>query len=347
MPAIQLTPEERIQGLQRFGYSEREASFLAIAALHGGYFLRRQFARFLAREDGGAVVQLIDKALALGHVQVFTYEHKVHIHHLGARSLYRALGEEDNRNRRQRQPLTIKNKLMGLDFVLKTPEGQYLATEKEKLDHFCRGLQLPESVLPVKLYRGADGESTARYFVDKYPLFLLPASAPAASPVVSFCYVDEGMTTLSRFDSFIAQYGRLFACLPEFRVIYVASTPVLFSGARKCFERFVAKQGNGMDGSAMDPDIRHMLEHFEARRLYEMKQLTGFDRAKLIRFRNEREAYSGPQHMSLYELWKGGGNQAVLQILKTEMRLPARWQAAFSTCLLEHRYDIFGTLTAY
>ena len=48
-----MTNAERIQALQRLGYTEREAAFLCLAALHGGYFLRRQYAQFLGREDGG------------------------------------------------------------------------------------------------------------------------------------------------------------------------------------------------------------------------------------------------------------------------------------------------------
>ena len=35
-------------------------------ALHGGYFLRRQYDQFLGRHDGGAASQLIEKALAQG-----------------------------------------------------------------------------------------------------------------------------------------------------------------------------------------------------------------------------------------------------------------------------------------
>jgi len=40
MSQIPLTNEARHEALQRFGYTEREARFLCLAALHGGYFLR-------------------------------------------------------------------------------------------------------------------------------------------------------------------------------------------------------------------------------------------------------------------------------------------------------------------
>lgn len=42
-----MTTEQRIESVERFGYSTREAGFLVLAALHSGYFLRRQYCAFL------------------------------------------------------------------------------------------------------------------------------------------------------------------------------------------------------------------------------------------------------------------------------------------------------------
>jgi hypothetical protein len=41
-----MTDAERINALQALGYNEREAAFLCLAALHSGYFLRRQYHSF-------------------------------------------------------------------------------------------------------------------------------------------------------------------------------------------------------------------------------------------------------------------------------------------------------------
>ncbi len=38
-----MSSAERIAALKGLGYTEREAAFLCLAALHGGYFLRRQY----------------------------------------------------------------------------------------------------------------------------------------------------------------------------------------------------------------------------------------------------------------------------------------------------------------
>jgi hypothetical protein len=346
MSQLQLTDQERIAALQRFGYTEREAAFLCLAALHGGYFLRRHYGQFLCRQDGGTVGQLIEKALALNHARALTYHPRTNIYHLYARPFYEVLGQTDNRNRRQREPLTIKNKLMGLDFILAHPDNRYLATEQEKAQYFTGALQLPHSVLPTKLYHSADSRA-ARYFVEKYPIFLPPEPSAGQPPVVSFCFVDEGMTTLSRFATFLAQYQGLFASLAQFRLIYVAAAPALFESARRAFERFVNQSPDPSKAIVRDSEIPRLLEHFAARRLYETKDLAGFDRTKLVRFRNEREQFSGTKYDALYERWKSVGDRAVLEVSALENPPLANLCGAFSTCLLEISYDLFGTLTAF
>src|SRR6185503_63503 len=97
-----------------------------------------------------------------------------------------------NRNRRLREPATIKNKLMGFDFVLASRQHEYLATEQEKVDYFTETLQMDRLLLPAKRY-ASKGQVTERYFVEKFPIFLSPSLKASRPPVVSFCFVDEGM----------------------------------------------------------------------------------------------------------------------------------------------------------
>ena len=54
--------DDRVQALQTFGYTERKAAFLALAALHSGYFLGRQVAHFLDRARGRANATLARKS---------------------------------------------------------------------------------------------------------------------------------------------------------------------------------------------------------------------------------------------------------------------------------------------
>src|SRR5581483_9084528 len=108
----------------------------------------------------------------------------------------------------------------------------YLATEQEKVTYFNGTLGIPFEELPCKLFRSPTSEiSTARYFVDKYPIFLPQEST--LSPVVSFCFVDEGLVTESHFQSYLGQYSSLLRRLPAFRLIYVAALEAPFKAARR------------------------------------------------------------------------------------------------------------------
>jgi hypothetical protein len=347
MSQIPLTNDVRCEALQRFGYTPREARFLCLAALHGGYFLRRQYDQFLGQSDGGSATQLIEKTLAKGHTQAFTYRPRTSIYHLCARPFYQALGQVDNRNRRQRQPLTIKNKLMALDFVLGHNGNNYLATEQEKVTYFTETLRLPISSLPVKLYRSRQSRAcTTRYFVEKYPIFLPENTLVGVPAIVSFCFVDEGLTTTSRLETFLNEYSRLLGLLPGFQLIYVAATPALCQAAIRAFELFTRPQRK-LNREIPNSEMARMLEYFEARHRYENKQLESFDRIKLIQLRKDREEFSGAEFETLFERWQSVGDQAVIQGLTPETGTKTQIQGTFSNCLLEYNYDLFGTLTGF
>ena len=99
-----MTPLERIEGLQNFGYDLEEARFLCTAALHSGFFLRRHFLSFINGMKGWKDVVLLNKLKANGHCRVTFFRHSRMVYHLSAKPLYEALGEKDNRNRREHQP---------------------------------------------------------------------------------------------------------------------------------------------------------------------------------------------------------------------------------------------------
>ena len=126
------------------------------------------------------------------HLRADESANRTVISRIGAKPFFEAIGEQDNRNRRRRQPYrqpySIKIKLMGFDYVLGHREHQYVATETEKLDYFSGTLGIDRSYLPVRIYRSKDWRiKTARYFVDKFPLFL--SGAPSAThPVVRFLH---------------------------------------------------------------------------------------------------------------------------------------------------------------
>jgi hypothetical protein len=342
MSQINRTNQERIQVLMTLGYTEREATFLCLAGLHSGFFLRRQFCQFIGSNAGGADATLVEKLLKKGHGTSVAGCSKAMIYHISARPFYAALGQEDNRNRRMRPPVSIKNRLMGLDYLLDHPRHQYFATEQEKISYFTCTLGFDLADLPVKPFRSPNAEdSTSRFFVDKYPIFVREQTDP--SRVVCFCFIDEGVATSSRFETYLHQYRRLFSRLPRFEVVYAAASPALFWEAERVFRGFVSGQPKGHSATLGSPDLVRLVNHFQDRQLYDARKLDSFDRLKLIRLRDEREEFSGAFFESLYRTWEAGGQEAVQASLALKTSAAEPLHGSLSTCLLRHTYDLFGT----
>ena len=94
---------ERIGALARFGFTERQARFLAAVMLHSGVFVGRQYAAFAEITHGQKVHDFIGKLVSRKFVTPIglgsTGRTKIlHVHH---KPLYAAIGEPDNRNRRR------------------------------------------------------------------------------------------------------------------------------------------------------------------------------------------------------------------------------------------------------
>ena len=342
MSSSSMTNPERIEALRRLGYTDREAAFLRPAALQGGYFLRRQYCDFIGKEIGGTVAALIEKLLAQQHGAAITAFNNTKIYHLGSRPFYHALGEPDNRNRREHSPALIKSRLLGLDFVLAHRDYRYLATEREKLDYFSGTLEIALSALPYKRYVSLKTRSsTIRYFVDKYPIFTAEPGPAEPHAGGCFCFVDQGSLTLSAFETYLDQYSSLWRLLSDFHLIYVADSRRLFARAERCFLTLQSQ----LERRENERDVRltkRMLQHFETRRLYEKGELGSFSRDKLIQLRNENDEFSGPENQALYERWRAVEAQASPEISGPNGRLPVSVKATFSTFLVEHRYDFFG-----
>ena len=140
-----------------------------------------------------------------------------HLFRLQSKVIYEALGEEDNRNRREHQPSTVRLRLMALDFILEHPEHHYLATQQEKLSYFLeqRGID-DQTLLPARCFR-SNGTLTTRYFPDGFPQFFDGCNPPT----ISFGYVDDAQLSMDAFRSYLARYRHLFQALGAVNLVFV------------------------------------------------------------------------------------------------------------------------------
>src|SRR5271165_2046868 len=272
-------PETSIENLRGFGYTQNEACFLYLVATHSGYFSARQYLAFTGAKSGEKSMALTQKVLGKGHAAARLLLRNGRVYHLFSRLLYRAIGRENLRNRREHSVEHIRTKLAVLDFVLAHPEYLYLETETEKVDYFCRKLAINRPLLPAKRYKGAIREKTTdRYFVDKFPLFFAPESR-SSPPGVTFSFVDPGLLSLASFETHMFAYNGLFSAVPQVNFVYIATRPKHFEMARELFLAMAPRMTNP------DPGVEG-LRYFHYRHLWETKQYEKLS-AEQIEFLNE------------------------------------------------------------
>ena len=178
----------REDALEPFGWTGRQAEWIALACLHSGVFIRAQWSRFLDAHPE-QVRRGIHALIAQG---VASEETVPGIKGIGrvcrifSRRLYRALEAEDIRHRRAASEAVLMRRLLSLDYVLEHPGLPWLPTETEKVGAF-EALGIERRLLPSRLYRGAAG-STRRYFPLKLPVALEAERA-------LFVYVEPGHDT--------------------------------------------------------------------------------------------------------------------------------------------------------
>ena len=180
---------DREKALETFGLKGREAEWIALVCLHSGVFTRPQFCYFFegARRKRALlfVRSIVERGLAV--------EFNLPNNHGGARGcrvsskpLYRALGIENVRHRRDGDDSSMLRRLLSLDYVLQYPEHSWLPTEQEKVAFFD-SLGIDRRRLPRRIYQGTMTHQT-RYFALKLPI-------AADAKTATFVYVDPGKDT--------------------------------------------------------------------------------------------------------------------------------------------------------
>lgn len=162
-------PAEHIERIKELGYTESEARFLYIVAIHSGYFTLGQFRTFANASYGNRTTSFAAKVLKQGHATVRDYMRRGSIFHLFSRIVYGQI-EKDNCNRKKHSFDFVRARLVVLDFILANQEWTYFETEQDKVRFFCEELGISKSCLPVKVYEGGSrSKPTLRYFVDQFP----------------------------------------------------------------------------------------------------------------------------------------------------------------------------------
>src|SRR5689334_12751467 len=130
-------PESSIENLLSLGYTEDEARFLYIVATHSRYFSTRQYLQFTGAKSGEKSMAFTQKLLRRGHATAKLLLRNGRIYHLHSRLIYRAVGRQNLRNRREHSVEYIRTKLAILDFVLAHVDYRYFELPNATQERFA------------------------------------------------------------------------------------------------------------------------------------------------------------------------------------------------------------------
>ncbi len=312
--------------LESVGYTEREAAFLYLVALHSGYFLRRQYDRFIRRGRGAIAAQLLRKAVALGHLQSIACGQARFVYHLASKQVYDAVGLAASQHRRLKGDAQIKSRLMVLDFVLDHFGDRLLDSEEAKLGFFIQTLGLHEALLPH-----APGGGTHR-FSEEFPILI-----KTELQSVSFTFFDEGALSTSGFESFLRRYRAVFAALPGFGLLYLADSDRSFERVGKVFASLYPET-RALGVTSMTPrGVDHFLDYLRARENNDMQKRPVTLRDLTV-LREGEHIYTTLEHQALCSAWQIGSTNAERIRLRFQQQGPL---ATFTTILLPYRYPLY------
>ena len=203
-----MTPDERIQAVEQFGFSRRQAAFLDAVLHHSGVCLPRQYAAFGSVAYGHKINRFFERLVNRGFASVCPCLHNrallYHVHH---RPLYAAIGQSQSRLRRPVPAASVMPRLMLLDAVLEAPEVAWLAGQQDKVEHFTIATGIPRASLPQHASR-AGGQESSRLFPDALPIGV-------EAPTRALFIYPAARSSLVDFRPFLRRHHALLAAVPE------------------------------------------------------------------------------------------------------------------------------------
>ncbi len=193
----------RVDALAEFGWTGRDAEWLALVCLHSGAFLRRQYLAFVGQPHRELARRFIERC-GKAAVEEPWNGSGLRLCRIASRPLYEALRAEHVRHRREATPEVTLRRLLSLDCVLDHLDESWLPTEREKVAALTAA-GVPQHVLPGRLYQGA-GKATRRHFVHKLPLALDAERA-------TFVFAQAEDETPSGLSTWGGQHAALWAAL--------------------------------------------------------------------------------------------------------------------------------------
>ena len=132
---------KREKALEPLGWTGREAEWIALVCLHSGVFTRSQFCRFCSPTavDRKRALRFVRDLVGRGvaaedYRRIFPGSAKAC--RIFSQEIYRQLGIENLRHRREAHTIVLLRRLLSLDYLLEHLQLPWLPTEQEKVGFF-------------------------------------------------------------------------------------------------------------------------------------------------------------------------------------------------------------------
>ena len=258
---------EREKALEPFGWRGREAKWIALVCRHSGVFTRAQFCYFFdavsdRKRAFRFVRDLVDRGLAVEDA-LPNKRGRAKVVRISNKEIYRKLGIENVRHRRDTDDSAMLRRLLSLDYILEHPELPWLPSEQEKVAFFDL-LGIDRRRLPRRLYHGANGNQT-RYFALKLPI-------AADTKTATFVYVDPGKYTDTELRSWGAAHEWLWRALRlqgiEVQVVVIGADYTATIRAEAALKTWSSRAGEQSSQreygpSRNDPDVQAEIKYIE------------------------------------------------------------------------------------
>ena len=271
----------REKALESFGWTGREAEWIALVCLHSGVFTRAQFCYFFdALSDRKRALRFVHTLVGRGLAVEDALPNKrrrAKACRISSKEIYRALGIENVRHRREGDDSVMLRRLLSLDYVLEHPEFSWLPTEPEKVAFFD-SLGIDRRRLPRRLYHGANGNQT-RYFALKLPI-------AANAKTATFAYVDPGRYTDTELRSWGDTHEWLWRALRgkgiQVQVVVIGADYTATIRAEAALKTWSSRAGEQSSQreygpSRNDPEVKAEIQHIG-------NALLTVDRATIARY---------------------------------------------------------------
>jgi hypothetical protein len=296
---VEIANAQREEALAAFGFTERQARFLALVLVHSGVFVERQYCSFAGIVHGQKSTDFINllverrygTPIATGRL------HRGRMFHVHYKPLWAAIGEPNSRFRKPAAPGRMIERVMILDAVLEGRDFVWLGTAIDKRRHLMRylGDRLPKSDYPQLSF--GDGEAkVVRYFPDKLPIGVQPHSHPHV-----LLYLVTHPSPMD-FRLFLLRHMALLTVLPRWTVRLLV--PRQLKRAQLLYLRAAREHlAEPLHPSA----VEEMEWYFRERQ----RRAAGDQPATDHRFERAASAFCAPRFRALYRHWLAQGANAL------------------------------------